>query len=370
MLLVVALCAATNRLFVTFADVESYMAASERMVRMSKTADDTLAAMIRDDEVTWDPTNGEKMAQVLAHLEATDRVKILMVGSSQFLVVRDDISPTYSNRRVDRILQRLVRKPAQVYNLSTGGMTTRDKAVVVDRASQVVPFDVIIVGLTPWDSLSPNLRPPLNTLPDRIVRAREPGKAGLDYWLDPSGINRAGKQAAWNLLERNLPFIRRRSGIQSWLRDMTTGRVHGRRESPPAGGIPLPTPAEATPVQYDYSPGDRRETIGRNVGRLFDSLRATRAGKARVAILLTPVRYDARLPAYLPVDFYPEFVRDVRAQCQAYGFDLLDATTVLAPSHFGVYQGGESSGKIDVLHFDAAGHKILAEFIAQSLELK
>ncbi|HXV75542.1 MAG TPA: hypothetical protein VD788_04425, partial [Candidatus Polarisedimenticolaceae bacterium] len=101
-----------------------------------------------------------------------------------------------------------------------------------------------------------------------------------------------------------------------------------------------------------------------------DSLGAiAAASSAEVLVLLTPFRQDPGQPAYTPPEFYRQFRETVDRASDRHGLLLLDASSLLDRSHFGPYADGPEAGRIDVLHFDAAGHRAIAAAIEGTLAL-
>lgn len=363
-----ALGAAANGLFVHFADVEYYVSRSERLLRLSRSADEALEQMIREGEVTWDPTNGEKMARVLGHLKETDHTKLLVVGSSQQIVVRDEPAEEGHEHVASRVLMRLSRIPIQTYNLSVGGMTAAEKSIVLERAAECADFRYVVVAVTLWDTFAGSVRPAIQSIPKASCRNRAESSGSLAAFLDPSHLNAEARQQALRVLENHAPFVRRRSAIQQWAEDVVVGRARFRRVSEAGSETHAP---DAEGVQFDYGVGDRDQILIANLDRLLDTcVRLKAQSPATFAVVLTPVRQDPKAPTYLPAEFTRRFAKHLRRRCMRDGLLFLDASAILDQSHFGRYRDGEHKGKVDPLHFGQAGHRRLAEFLAVGLGLR
>lgn len=348
-------------------DAALYRRAGDRLVRLSEDAPETLRTLIQRDEVTWDPTNGSELQTVLAHLQKGWGERVLLLGSSQLLTVRDDRTVGAYTRRVDKVLQRESVRPLTVYNLSMGGMTAPEKALVLERAADAARFDRVVLALTLWDSVSASRRASLSRLARGFQRDRVPLGAGDDR-TGPAAVNRVVARFVERGLEEHVSFFRDRSAIQAWISD----RVGVFSAKPPArtaeAAEALAHPSGATPMQYRYGE-DELARAEANVDGLLSSAAAVRERQGfRVSVLLTPYRQDESLPAYDP-SVYARFRASLHGSCDRLGFELIDASELLDPSHYGLNELGESRDRIDVLHFDARGHEILASTLARALGL-
>src|SRR5262249_45594225 len=122
-LLAVVLCAAYDRTFERDPYSRRLETSADKIFVNMENADEILTGMIDRDEVTWDPSNGVRIGKVLEHLKRSEKAKVLLVGSSQFLIVRDDRSLAGVAKRLDSRLEAILGGGFAVYNLSLGGMT-------------------------------------------------------------------------------------------------------------------------------------------------------------------------------------------------------------------------------------------------------
>jgi len=360
--------AAVDAAFRASPDAQRYVRAGDRLVHLSEDASEALRVLIASDQVTWDPTNGLELQTVLAHLKEGRGKRVLLLGSSQLITLRDDRSMGSFTRRVDAILERGAARPITVYNLSIGGMSAPEKALVLERAAGAVRFDDVVLALTLWDSVSEARRATIARLSTAPSRKGEPF-GGSDDRSGPAAVNRVVAGFVRHGLEASVGFFRDRSAIQAWIGDRVSAVFFASR--PARGAAPIPAPdstANAAPMQYLYSEQDLTRAV-ENVHELLATAAAIRDRDGfRVTILLTPFRQDATLPAYDP-QAYARFRASVRDTCGRRGFELVDASELLDPSHFGPYEFGETRGRIDVLHFDSRGHEILAAALVRAIGL-
>ncbi|HXV77058.1 MAG TPA: hypothetical protein VD788_12145, partial [Candidatus Polarisedimenticolaceae bacterium] len=239
---------AIDRAFLTDPRSGELLAAEQRVYRDASTSIELLDELIARDEVTWDPTNGERIATVLASLKRTDGPALLLVGSSQLLVVRDDRTAAGIARRVDKVLDERLAGEVTVYNLSLGGMTLPEKRLMLDHALRRIDVDQIVVGLTLWDSASDEVRPALARLPVAPVPAPAPGFARAL----PSSINRAVTSRVERALGDAIPLLGHRSAIQRWLASELFPRATRGGDADRGG------PLDAEPVSYAYDERQRR----------------------------------------------------------------------------------------------------------------
>jgi hypothetical protein len=360
--------AAVDTAFRASPDAESYTRAGDRLLRLSEDAREALAALIERDEVTWDPTNGSELQTVLAHLKEGRGDRVLLLGSSQLITLRDDRSMGSFTRRVDKILERSAARPVTVYNLSIGGMSAPEKALVLERAAETVRFDDVVLALTLWDSVSDSRRAAIDRLSAVPPRKGEPFGAS-DGRSGPAAVNRAVAEFVERRLEEHVAFFRDRSAIQSWIAARFGAAFPAA--GPTAGGTAAGPPAsksDAAPMQYVYSDEQLARAVVNVRGLLQTAAAVHERDGSRVSVLLTPFRQDSRSPAYDPKT-YARFRAAVQEDCGRFRFDLIDASELLGPSHFGPYEFGETRGRIDVLHFDSRGHEVLAAALSRAIGL-
>ena len=71
--------------------------------------------------------------------------------------------------------------------------------------------------------------------------------------------------------------------------------------------------------------------------------------------------------AYPQKDQYENLVSEIKKYCNENSVKCIDASYILDKDNFGVYTNGSVRDKIDVLHFDAQAHEILAKYIIENL---
>jgi hypothetical protein len=340
-------------------DAELYARAADRAARQSEDGPELMRALIDRDELTWDPTGGIEMQTVVTHLKAGRGERVLLLGSSQLIMQRDDRTMGSVAYRVDKALEKVAARPVTVYNLSVVGMSAPEKAIVLEHATRAVRFDDVVVALTLYDSVLRARQGRIDRLASASRRTGEPFGASDDR-SGPAAVNRHLAAFLRRLLSESVAFFRDRAAIQAWL---------GNRPPRPAAPVPAPVSiADARPMQYHYSDEDLSRAVA-NVQALFHTTAALRDRDGfRVSILLTPFRQDIEHPAYDP-QAYAGFRASVREDCRRLGFDLIDASELLDPSHFSPEDPARVAGPIDVLHFDGRGHEILAGVLAREIGL-
>jgi hypothetical protein len=287
--MVIGLCFAVNSRFLRDPDADSYMQTAEKVTSLSIYGAEALQRFRDEDEVTFDPTSGQRMGETIQYLKQSDKANLLVVGASQVAFVARDSSQDYYTRRVDQVLERLANAPIETYNLSSAGLNGSETALIIDKASKRVHFEHVIVFLLPHVLQYKTPRPELQNIPDpspdSFTKIVSPSL--LDRWLDPSAINAAVRDAASARLQEAMPFFRRRFPIQQWAaREMMRMEVPafaaagtGATLASPAlsgqaplllndghglkhpGVAPLPDPATAwvgtlpqTPVRLEHDP--------------------------------------------------------------------------------------------------------------------
>jgi len=355
---VLALLYGVDVAFRALAEVELWIEGQSRLVELSEDSDRALQALVERDAVTWDPTNGSRMDRVLSLLRRGTGRRILLVGSSQLVTIRDDRRMAAYTKRVDQVLESVAPEATTVYNLAVGAMTAVEKGTVVERAAGIEAFDDVIVGVTLWDSLSRSVRPGIARLPERVERESRERFLAEALPAGPPRVNDAAAREMRAWLESHVGFFARRSAIQAWL-------SRGWRRTEPARSPPSAGPS-APSIEYRYSPDELR-TAERNVAELVAILgAAARRHGFRAWVVVTPHRPDDRRPLYSPVE-HERFVAALREACASAGVSIIDASTVLDASHFGIYEFGDLRGRIDGFHFDADGHARLARTLAAAL---
>lgn len=101
--------------------------------------------------------------------------------------------------------------------------------------------------------------------------------------------------------------------------------------------------------------------------KLINSLVAEKQNyNFEASIIVTPIYNEPNKFPYNEA-LYNDFVRNLRQQCHQNDIHFLDASRILEPKHFSVYDSGPKQGLIDIHHFDSHGHEILAEFLIKNL---
>ena len=362
------LCAAAYRAFSRSPDAYAYILAADQSALLAGRARTTLDTLIEKDAVTWDPTESTHIDEVLTHLKRTDKKKLLMVGASQLMLVSDDLFRARMWQRVDRVLTRIAGVPLEVYNLSKQQMSGPEKEIVINAATSVMDFDYVLLSATLWDCRRENVSRGLARVrdaPDLRLASRTEGVRRAR--ISPSKINDALHERLMSTLRVRSDFFVRRSAIQQWCADKFKRRLGFDDtflgQGPHAG-------KEAPLMQYVVDTPEKEELSRRISNSLLDCLAdlKKRTG-GKVAVLFPPFRQDAEEPFYMPEAYFEEFRDIFRARCAEEGLLFLDASALLGQSHFHVVGIGKRC-QVDCVHFDAAGHELLANFIAEELGLR
>ncbi|MFD0863132.1 hypothetical protein ACFQ1M_13030 [Sungkyunkwania multivorans] len=230
--------------------VESYLTFNKGIKTMATSTSAMLDSLIIKDEVTFDPTSGKEIDKVFQNLKETEKPKFLMIGSSQLRVVQGkNITETY-DQLVSQRLQDHSDAAFQIYNLSLGGMTIKEKLIVAQKASELLDPDKVLIAVTPWDCISDNIRPTVKELADKNYTKKEnkerKGVLTEDHGFSfPSTINDKVSDYTEEVVEDNVEIYAKRTAIKKWLKDETiTVLKEGEHEltesSPKAIGLNIP----------------------------------------------------------------------------------------------------------------------------------
>lgn len=368
----VAMVVAAYGAFMHAADVNGYLQRAEHVRDVMRSADTSLGEMIRNNEVTWDPSNGTSATEALAHMKRTDKPRLLLVGSSDLLVVSDDWTGTRVPKRVDRAIKRLASHSIEVYNFAKTAMTVDEAELVLERATEIQDFDWVVSSLLLWNCQWRKVSHGIAALRTESPGAGPVSAPGTPWGtaLSPAALNRRIGEWTESWGEACVPPFRRRLALQQWLFDVFTGQERQGASSAGPGGVKPDYSVEYVYPTFSFSDAAKQDAARGAARDLIGYLAGLHARKGtRVALLLPPYRHDDRKPLYGPEGFYAEWAGFVRSTCQEQGVMLLDAGDLLEPRHFEVVDSGQGTIRVDSLHFDAAGHTRLAEFLIRSLAL-
>lgn len=124
---------------------------------------------------------------------------------------------------------------------------------------------------------------------------------------------------------------------------------------------------ERVNVSYSYTTKEW-EKIQKNMFTVIDYLSETTKDKQNI-LLITPFWHTKNKSAYPQKKQYQDLLKRAKQYCISKNVDFVDASYILSKDNFGVYTKGSVRDKIDVLHFNAEGHTILANHLIKELDL-
>jgi hypothetical protein len=142
-----------------------YVNAYNRVHSLQYNADKLLTEMAAKNELTFDPTNASKLLDVVANLKKPEPGKkpVLILGSSQLIVVNDDWTLYKHRNTVGEVIERDIPE-LEVYNLSTAIMNYNEKEILLRKLLEVVEFQKVLIFVTPLDLYNDDIRPEIAQL--------------------------------------------------------------------------------------------------------------------------------------------------------------------------------------------------------------
>jgi len=202
-----------------------YVAEANKLSNLRVSSGSILDKMILKNNVTYDPTNGVEIKKVLENLEKTNKKKILILGSSQYITLNDDWSEDKYLRRVDKLLQDKFNGNVVVHNLSLGGMTIPEKKIILEKVLGLYSYDIIITSIGPYDSFKEDVRSTISQLENIEINPVEPilsdNKLNQNNFnLSIPQLNEKIETDLVNKLNDNVAFMRNKSAIKLWIDDL------------------------------------------------------------------------------------------------------------------------------------------------------
>ncbi|MEE1961611.1 hypothetical protein V1387_02865 [Allomuricauda taeanensis] len=145
-------------------DNRNYILSDKKITNLRESSSQILEDLLKQNNVTFDPTNGVAIETVLENLKCSIKKKVLLLGSSQLITLNDDWSSDNYLRRVDKMLETMYDDGVIVYNLSMGGMTVPEKKIVLDKVQEIMEFDKIIMSIGPYDCRETEIRPSIEKI--------------------------------------------------------------------------------------------------------------------------------------------------------------------------------------------------------------
>ncbi|GBF18509.1 MULTISPECIES: hypothetical protein [Arenibacter] len=198
-----------------------FIVVDAKLTSIRKESSEILENLINENQVTFDPTNGLKIEQVLRNLKYSEKKRILLLGSSQLITLNDDWSYDNYLRRVDKLLEKEFNNEVIVYNLSMGGMTVSEKRKVLKKVQEILNFDIIIISIGPYDCRELDTRKGIEDIEnitfEKIDRKGTylKGKSIFNE-ISISGINNSVENIFNKQLIRWSSFYSYKSAIKTW----------------------------------------------------------------------------------------------------------------------------------------------------------
>ena len=147
---------------------------------------------------------------------------------------------------------------------------------------------------------------------------------------------------------------------------VTVAHLNGPRGEVRIAGVSVTADEPQKVYQYYFTEETGRPILD-NLQSLLGYLDSYRQQTgATISLVLSPHYQDPENPVYQPQWFEDEFSQRAATYAHEHGFRLLDAPALLPNSAFGVHS---SYPLVDGVHFDAEGHRRLANALADLLGL-
>lgn len=221
---VVLLANIVSSSFIKDPDATPFLVLNEDINSMAKSRETLLDSLIKINDLTIDPSDGNDIDRVLNNLKYSKKEKILMVGSSQLIVVQGEEYWKSRSKVVSKKIEYLTNDKYQTYNLSMGGMTAPEKLLIAKKAASILKPQNIIIAMTPWDSGVNNIRPSLQAVEKNTYKTQEVIKdlnnSGLakEEFKFPITINNKISAYVEETTKEKSILYSKRTGIQKWLK--------------------------------------------------------------------------------------------------------------------------------------------------------
>lgn len=221
---VVLLANIVSSSFIKDPDATPFLVLNEDINSMAKSRETLLDSLIKINDLTIDPSDGNDIDRVLNNLKYSKKEKILMVGSSQLIVVQGEEYWKSRSKVVSKKIEYLTNDKYQTYNLSMGGMTAPEKLLIAKKAASILKPQNIIIAMTPWDSGVNNIRPSLQAVEKNTYKTQEEIKdlnnSGLakEEFKFPITINNKISAYVEETTKEKSILYSKRTGIQKWLK--------------------------------------------------------------------------------------------------------------------------------------------------------
>ena len=201
-------------------NAQLYLTMDKEANIMALTSSQLLDSLIAKDEVTMDPTSGKEIIKAFSKIKISTKPKLLMIGSSQLIVIEGKNIEFSYNKLVSDKIEYLVNNKIECYNFSLGGMTTNEKLIVAEKAIEMLAPERVLISATPWDCLSESIRPEVK----KLKNSNFPNRGKEDKteikkrtFVFPLTINSAVTDFVEGTFTENIIAYNRRKGIKKWM---------------------------------------------------------------------------------------------------------------------------------------------------------
>jgi hypothetical protein len=310
------------------------------------------------------------LPSTLAVLPAPATPRVAVFGSSQIAVVKrgpQDSLESMPHRLADALAA--AGRPAEVVDFSDGGQQVVESLCVDYATRDVSRASAVVVGVSLFAMTSVEVRATLFEHAEGRAVA-DAIRAALPADADPAA---AASVLAWTT-ELPAPPPARPLTIQEQL-DLAIGGWLDRHVAAYANRQRMYRELFDAPVRLWIAAWQRkaagatlssRYSIGPAYAPSLLALELLRRSAAErgVPFLVVVLPFDhARPPIPFDAETQARVVADVGAIAARAGEPVLDLGDLLGSEHFGTYEDGSP----DNLHYDAAGHALVAERIAERL---
>ena len=310
---------------------------------------------ITDDRLWADGSEGAELARLLDELPAPSERRVVVLGSSQMKVVQGE--PGARTAATGGQLARRLGPGWEVLDLSAGGQQTLESLVVLHALFERTRPDSVVLGVGGFSMRRDDVREELKSQPRDLgaLRSWTAGSEPLASVFSAFGSAADDGEARAATVQEQID-----DGIAAAL-----GRVPAI-----AHRSTLYDRVIDTPLRRDLMGWITRHLTSRKTARAYPlsskypiSLAAVRSMAARCAAAEVPFHVVA-LPfdgVREPIVYDEADVARISADLAAIeGVHFVDLTKLLGPEHFGDYVDGSR----DALHYDRAGHELVAEALA------
>lgn len=333
---------------------------------------DAVARGLRREGVIWDRA-ARDLARTLETLPAPIHPRIVVYGSSQIAVVKREPEGSFASTP-HRLGPALGARgiAAEIVDFSDGGQQMIESAVVHFATRHASQPRAVVVGIGLFSLRDATVRatlfegvarrPIAESMRDALPLAADPAAtAQLLAWAELPDAAQAPADGA--TIQQRLD-----QRIDAWLKRHVAAYSNRRTMYREIIDLPLRLGFERRQRARQGRILSGTYAIGPDYAASLLALETVAQSMAArgVPVLLVVLPFDDERP---PIPYPPEtqarVVADVRAIAERQGARVLDLGDALSSRNFGVYEDGSP----DNLHYDAAGHAVVADRIAAELSV-